>query len=222
MDENQLLQQLINQAKSHPDCSAQRRIALTKLISKIRQSPSLKKPNNSFNIPNYIDVYNEVLNEVCMEICRKIDSYDHERPVMAWVNNIFNYRSIDAYNRDRRRGMTNIPKDERPSWIELDRPLNSNDTENMYTQISTPHIHDDENTLLKELIQTDPDGVFSSRHIQSRPDVTFQKIALMRLEGEQWDEISEKLKTISIATLSSFYRRSIDHFLDYIRKELKY
>lgn len=221
MDENQLLQQLVIQAQSHPDRSVQRRIALTKLVSKIRQSPSLKKPNNNLNIPNYLDIYNEVLNEVCMEICHRIDSYKPESPVMAWVNNIFNYRSIDAYNRNQRRGITNIPKNEQPAWIELDRPINSSDTESMYTQISTPHINDDENTLLKELIQTDPDGVFTSRHIQKRPDVTFQKIALMRLEGEPWDKVSKRFE-ISISALSGFYQRSIDHFLDYIRKELKY
>ncbi len=221
MDENQLLQQLVKQAQDHPDRSVQRRIALTKLISKIRQSPSLKKPNNNLNIPNYLDIYNEVLNEVCMEICHRIDSYKPEYPVMAWVNKIFNYRSIDAYNRNQRGGITNIPKNEQPAWIELDRPINSSDTESMYTQISTPHINDDENTLLKELIQTDPDGVFNSRHIQKRPDATFQKIALMRLEGEQWDEVSRRFE-ISTGSLSTFYQRSIDHFLDYIRKELKY
>lgn len=221
MDENQLLQQLVAQAKFHPDRSAQRRIALTKLISKIRQSPSLKKPNSSSNTPNYLDIHNEDLNGVCMEVCLKIDSYDRKRPVMAWVNNMFNYRSIDAYNRNQRRGITNIPKNERPSYIELDRPINSNDTENMYTQISTPHVNDDEYTLLKDLIQIDPDGVFSSRHIQNRPDVTFQKIALMRLEGEQWNEISQQFKLLS-STAPSFYQRSINHFLDYIREKLKY
>ena len=223
MDENQLLQQLVVQAKSHLDRTVQRRIALTKLISKIRQSPSLKKPNNNLGIPNYIDVYNEVLNEVCMEICHTIDNYKPEYPVMAWVNNKIKFRSIDAYNRNQRGGITNIPKDKQLGWIELDRPVSSNDntSENMYNQISTPHTNDDENTLLKELIQTDPEGVFTSRHIQNRSDVTFQKIALMRLEGEQWDEISKQCK-ISISTASRFYQRSIDDFLDYIKKELKY
>ncbi len=68
MDE---LRQLVAQAQTAPDRSSQRRIALSKLMSAIRQSDSIARQRNWSNIPNFQDIYDEALNETLLEICRK-------------------------------------------------------------------------------------------------------------------------------------------------------
>jgi RNA polymerase sigma factor (sigma-70 family) len=222
MDESELLQQLVSQAQSHPDRSTQRRIALTKLIGKIRQSQSLKRPDNRFNIPNYQDVYDEALNDACMEICRRIDSYNPEYPVMAWVNNILNYRIQDVYNKYQKRGITNLPKNQKPRWRELDRPINTDDKgTSRNLEIANPAPEDDESKLIRDFITEDPDRVLATKHIKNLPEATFQKILLMICEDKTWKEIAEYFGT-SISTASSFYRRTLDELLEYLQQSLGY
>jgi DNA-directed RNA polymerase specialized sigma24 family protein len=217
MEENRSLQQLVRQARSHPDRSAQRRIALNRLIIAIRHSPSLKKPDNLFNIPNYQDIYDEALNTTCMEIHRRIDSYNSEHPVMAWVNYILNFRIQDAIAKERKKGLTDLPKSCKPDWWEIDRSFGEDDNRSM--DISTPNPRDEDCQSLKNLIADDPDGKFAERHIQNLPAATFQNICLMQLEGKKWKEIAACFGT-SIPTISGFYRTSLNLLLPYIRQSL--
>ncbi len=216
MDENRLLQQLVMQARSHPDRSTQRRIALSKLIIAIRYSSSLKKPDNLFNIPNYQDIYDEALNITCMEIHRRIDSYNSDHPVMAWVNYILNFRIQDAIARESKKGLTDIPKSCKPDWWEIDSPRES---DNRSTEIPTPSAGDEDRQSLKDFISDDPDGKFAERHIQNLPDATFQKICLMQFEGKKWKEIAAHFGT-SIPTVSGFYQTSLKVLLTYIKESL--
>ncbi len=222
MDESELLQQLVFQAQSHLDRSTQRRIALTKLIGKIRQSPSLKRPDNRFNIPNYQDIYDEALNDACMEICRRIDSYNPEYPVMAWANNILNYRIQDVHNKYQKRGITNLPKNQKPRWQELDRQIDTDEKGNSRNiEIADPTPTDDESKLIRDFIIEDPDRVLATKHIKNLPEATFQKILLMICEDKTWKEIAECFGT-SISTASSFYRRTLDESLEYLQQSLGY
>jgi len=56
-------------------------------------------------------------------------------------------------------------------------------------------------------------------HIQNRPDVTFQAIALARIEGVAWRTLEERWD-IPMRTLSSFYQRQLKAIAPYIRKDL--
>jgi DNA-directed RNA polymerase specialized sigma24 family protein len=223
MDENQLLQQLVAQAQSHPDRSSQRRIVLSKLIIKIRQSPHLKKPVNTLNIPNYQDIYDEALNDTCMEIHRRINIYNPEHPVMAWVNHTLNYRIKDVNTKYQKRGITDIPRNQKPIWWDLDRPIQSHDSQsnNKDRQIEIPILPagDEDSELLRVLIAEDPDGMFATRHIQDLPNATFQNICLMLFEDKSWKEIAEFFGT-SISTASGFYRNNLDRLLEYLRESL--
>jgi DNA-directed RNA polymerase specialized sigma24 family protein len=227
MDENQLLQQLVSEAKSHPNRSAKRRIALNKLIVEIYRSPSLKKPVNNFNTSNYRDIYDEALTITCAEIHRRIDSYDPTHPFMAWVNSILNFRLIDVANKHQNQGITQIPRSAKPKWWNIDaRPINeqgetgANDAwENQLPPID----RDEDRSLLRDFITEDLEGRFSERHIQNLPDATFKNIYLMQSEGRTWREIAEHFRT-SIPTASSFYRRELDengyNLLGYLQKSL--
>jgi RNA polymerase sigma factor (sigma-70 family) len=220
MDENQLLQQLVSQARSHPDRSAQRRVALTKLIIKIRQSPSLKRANNYSNIRNYLDIYDEALNETCLEICRRIDNYQSDSPVMAWVNNTLKYRQLDVQNRYLRKGITNIARGAMISWQTDSSGDANNENTPKKLEIVAPVIDNEDSKSLRDFITDDPDRVFATEHIANLPEATFQKILLLIYEDKSWQEIAEHLGT-SVSTASSFYKRTLAKLLEYLQQSLR-
>ncbi len=215
MDE---LQHLITIAQSHPERSSQRRIALTKLMRAIGRSDRITKQSNWLSIPNFKDIYDEALNETLIEICRRIDNYNPQYPVMAWVNNIFNYRFQDIYHKYQKRGITNLPKQAQLQWLEINRPQSRSSSQSD-REINLDEGEDDLK-LLRDFVATDPDRIFATEHIQNRPDVTFQTILLMICDAKSWTEISEQFD-ISISTISSFYQRRLHKFLPYLQKHLQ-
>jgi DNA-directed RNA polymerase specialized sigma24 family protein len=228
MDENQLLQDLVAQAQAHPDRSAQRRIASNKLIVKIRQSSSLKKTFNSFNIPNYQDIYDEALNDVCMEICRRIDSYKPEHPVMAWVNKILKYRIQDVYNKYQKGGITNKPDDQKLIWWEIDKPqtFSNNDSQSHEERVLPPSAIEDnkifrqqQTKTIRDFIMEDPDECLAKKHIDGIPNATFKAICLMHLDGHTWHEIASDLGS-PYQTVITFYKRRRKDLLDYLQRVL--
>jgi DNA-directed RNA polymerase specialized sigma24 family protein len=237
MDENELLQQLVSQAQSHPDRRIQRK-KLDELIRIIRKSPSLSKQSRWSSIPNFKDIYDEALYKALAEICEQIDKYNPSHPVMAWVNRIFNFRFTDIYNDYQRRGLTGVPgkRSSLPKeqlsqilqWFDLDRGFKDNDKDRPKSQeISASPFEDrdrDNLASLIDLIEEDPDGLFANQHIEKRPEVTFQKIVLMRLKYTKWNEISKSLN-IPLPTLHTFYKRAIKEdreLLKYLKEKLKY
>ena len=72
---------------------------------------------------------------------------------------------------------------------------------------------------VRELLISDPKGVFCKTHVVNRPEANFQRIALQRLDGFSWQEISGQLG-VSIPTLSSFYQRALDKLGPILREYL--
>ncbi|NES98638.1 MAG: sigma-70 family RNA polymerase sigma factor [Desertifilum sp. SIO1I2] len=62
--------------------------------------------------------------------------------------------------------------------------------------------------LVKKCLIEDRGGHFQREHIANRVDANLRAIALLRLEGKTWKEISQEFN-IPIPTLSSFYQRSL-------------
>jgi DNA-directed RNA polymerase specialized sigma24 family protein len=235
MDENQLLKDLVAQAQAHPDRSPRRRIALTKLLSKISESKDLSKQVKWREIPNFQDIYNEALNRTLIEISERIDNYNPNHAVMAWVNNTFNYRFLDAYNKDKRKGITNLPSQERPPiFIEIDKQQESDDGKGKTREISDPSETDKQHEFrtleeirsasLREFIQADPGGELAKKHLKNLPHVTFQKILLMICDDLAWQEIADACSTheseVSVSTLSCFYQRKLHETLPYFKENL--
>jgi hypothetical protein len=243
MDENQLLQQLVSEAQAHPARSPRRRIALTKLLSKISESKDLSKQAKWREIPNFQDIYNQALNITLQEISERLDNYDSNRPFMAWVNNTFNYRFLDVYNKDKRKGITNLPNPvkeitdpskERLQFIEIDRPEQSDDGKGKIREITDPSgsneqpefrsLEEIRSTLLREFIQADPGGKLAKKHLENFPDITFKRILLMICDDLTWQEIADNCSTqyrkISISTVSSFYQRNVRKFLPHFKNNL--
>jgi len=211
---NQELQQLVNEAKRYPADSknptdrAKRRIALNKLINAIRGSGKLSKQVQWWESPNYEDYYDEALQLTFIEICQKIEQYNPQYPVMAWVNMIFSRRISDVGKKDKKRGITQIPKHQQVAQIlSLDEIKKDFPVDN---EIS-------EQQQLKEIIENDPENVLENDCIKDHPQANLKAILLLVLEGKQWKEISEELK-VPLSTASSFYQRRMRKVITYLKK----
>lgn len=211
---NERLQQLIREAKQfpatdeNPTVRAKRRIALNKLISAIRSSGKISHLTKWMSEPNYQDYYNDALQQTFIEVCNKIDPYNPQYPVMAWVNKIFQCRIYDVVKKDKKKGITMFPKTETISRVlSLDE---------IKKEMSSCLFASDEEQL-KEIIEADTDNYLKNQSIKEHTSITLQELLLMILEGKKWIEISQKTG-IPIPTLSCFYRRRLHNVIAYVKK----
>ena len=217
---NQQLQQLLEAAKNQKSLSLDRaerarqlvkqRIAKNRLITTIMQSGKLSKQGKWRFLSNFEDIYNEALQQTFLEIWQKIDSYKPEYAVMAWVNQIFNWRFQDLVNREQQRGMTNIPKgQERTKVRSLDELTREIGNEEDISEIDQ----------LKEIIKADTEQYLRNETIKGYPDASLQVIILMLLDGKKWREIADELN-VPLSSASSFYQRRLHKIIPYLKKDL--
>lgn len=200
------LRQLALEAQQHPAGSQERQIALTKLINQIYRHNRLTRPYIDPRLSHlYEDIYSEARLKIVEHICQNIDTYDSQKPVMAWVNQFFNFRFKDV--RDRYMRETN----------KRDKFSSDNDLDNMESPV--PDFFDD-HEMLRRFIEEDPDDIFRNTTVRGRPDITWQVIALARLDDEKWETISQRFDK-KISTLQSFFDRNLRNFSDDIRNNLQ-
>lgn len=197
LDDDQL-KQLALEAQKHPLQSALRRHALVQLVEAIRLSGRLARPHRGKFSPQFYDLlYEEAVNRTLAYLCRQIDSYDPERgqnkKFMNWVNFRLDRTLIECRQEFSDRNTQYLP--------------NLQDLDSLPQPEPASCLLDD----IRDYIQTDPDGAFRSTHVKDYPNVTFQAIALARLEGKSWEEISTD-HSLKISTLSSFYQRWCNKF----------
>ncbi|MEO1429358.1 MAG: hypothetical protein AAFV71_09895 [Cyanobacteria bacterium J06633_8] len=72
---------------------------------------------------------------------------------------------------------------------------------------------------LREYLQNDPNKLLQ-KHIRAHPEATFQVIALQRLEGISWKELSETFD-IKIPALSNFFQRHLQKIAPEIKKYIQ-
>ncbi|NEQ26719.1 MAG: sigma-70 family RNA polymerase sigma factor, partial [Microcoleus sp. SIO2G3] len=64
---------------------------------------------------------------------------------------------------------------------------------------------------VKSCLEEDPEGLFEQACVVNHPAASFQYIALKRLEGYSWQDLSAELD-IAVPTLSVFYQRCLTRF----------
>jgi DNA-directed RNA polymerase specialized sigma24 family protein len=197
------LLQLAILAKQHAPQSIGRRLALTKLVHGIMRSGKLCYPQkNQFPAGIYADIYDEARQELLLYICENIDKYDAVRgSVMAWVNVLFERRFFkDAIRKfQTSKNITKI------SFSEQD-----------YLFVS-PEEPPNLGIVLCKCIELDQENIFKHEHIENFPQANFQALAMRRLSGKSWKEISAEFQ-IKIPTASSFYYRCINKFSKKLRE----
>lgn len=190
------LQQLAIAAQRHPPHSLERQQAIGELMSRIVQERRLCRPYAGGFSGYYEDIYSEALENLWVYICKHIDKYDPtQATALAWINMLFKRR----FFRDA------VPKILKEPGERL--PLA--DVENLQSRLpeATPSL----SSLLREIIEADPDNLFKQAHVEHYPDATFQAIALYWLNGSSWKAIAEELG-LTLSTVSSFYARSLKKF----------
>ncbi len=73
---------------------------------------------------------------------------------------------------------------------------------------------------IRQYLQADPNQLLQ-KHVRGHPEATFQVIALQRLEGKTWKEISKTLK-VGIPALSNFFQRHLQKIAPEIRKYIQH
>lgn len=82
-------------------------------------------------------------------------------------------------------------------------------------QEETPSLAD----LIRQYLEEDPDQLLQ-KHVQGRPEVTFQAIALARLAGESWESLSHRYD-VKVPTLSNHFQRSLSALAPKIRAAIQ-
>ncbi|BDA68898.1 hypothetical protein CAL7716_030640 [Calothrix sp. PCC 7716] len=193
------------EAKQHPVGKTERRRALSILINSIFCSNKLSRPNMGLPASLHDEIRKEGLQNLSLWLCHNIDKYDNTRgDIMAWVNTLL----IKRFYREAARsimGKKNEISVEPSFWDNL--PSHNFDGANYEKDIIERF------QKVRRYIETDPKGILKQSQMKSNPNVTFQKIALKKISGASWKQISEEL-CVPIPTLSNFYLRRLDKFRD--------
>jgi len=207
------LKELAIEAQTHPPKTKARQLALTKLLNQIQRSGLLCRPHKDLFQGFYEAIYAEAKQRLFCHICEKIDRYDSQREVLQWVNFLLRRRFfIEAcYELYRQRDGT--PTERQITWLTLE------DLDRYSTLRSPSH----ELSLADQVllyIKEDPGGVFEQTHIRNKPEANFKFIACQRVAGYRWEDISQQLNGIKVATLNSFYHRTLIRFAPRLRQDL--
>ncbi|WP_272033348.1 sigma-70 family RNA polymerase sigma factor [Kamptonema animale] len=216
-DIHEKLKQLALEAQRHPPLNRNRQLALNQLARELYQLKKIK-PNLLIHPPRgkwppgiYDELYQEALQKTYLYVCQKIDNYNPQHPVIAWVNfTLKNRFSEVAKEYEKNRGISILSLDKLDKYI-LEKTKREPSLE-LETQLVQQ---------LREFLEEDPENLFKYAHIRNHPEATFQFLAIAKfVEGKTWQEISDNLG-IGIPALSSFFSRRLHNFLPYFQKYLQ-
>ena len=209
------LQRLAVEAQKHPTHSSQRQLAISQLVNEIWRSPKLGHPQQgSWSDNFYTQIYHEALQKTLLEVCHRIELYNPKYPVMAWVNFRLGKQFIDVINDYRKKGITDIPKAQQKETICIPN------LDNLHESISVRESTDEE-ALLRQFIEQDPEKLMRAEFVKDRPFITFQVLAKAKfIEDRSWTEIAEEFD-IATTTLCSFFYRRLKKMTPYFKKYLQ-
>ncbi|EDX83563.1 hypothetical protein S7335_743 [Synechococcus sp. PCC 7335] len=200
------LRQLVVSAQNAPKGSAARQRALNELVTTLLQAQKLCRPCQGQLQLLYEDIYAEALQRLFMFVCDRIDDYSLEKgEVLQWVNFLL-----------RRRFFIDASRDYLPV---APKGLKVRDVKRLTLQhldSSNPSELNPPSTLrlsleVKACLIEDTEGLFRSVSVVDHPRANFQYIAIKRLEGYSWQDLSDDLG-VPVPMLSSFYRRCLARF----------
>ena len=208
------LEDLALSAQSFSMGSHERRMVLAQLIQTIQASGRLVQPLKGRFKGFYDEVYLDALQRLFLYLCEHIEDFDPSRgTVLEWANFLLSRRFFVAASREY---LPVMPTGVDPKSIVR---LSIDDLE----QHPRLNSHGQGRTMkgqeVRDLLMNDPKGVFGKTHVVNHPEANFQRIALQRLDGFSWQEISMQLD-VSIPTLSSFYQRALDKLGPILREYL--
>jgi len=200
------LKHLAMEAQQHPPKSQARQRALSQLLNAISQSKRLSRPRRDQFQKFYEEVYAEAVQRLFAYVCEKIDRYSPDRgEVLQWVNFLLNQRFFIEASREVLPVVFQGIDPKQIQCITID-DLDRNNPSEVNPQL-IPSLSQE----VMQCLEDDPEGLFQAAYVANFPNANFQVLALRRLTGYSWQEISSELN-ISAQTLSSFYQRSLIKF----------
>ncbi|MEQ8961698.1 MAG: sigma-70 family RNA polymerase sigma factor [Coleofasciculus sp. C2-GNP5-27] len=205
------LKQLAIEAQRHPAKSQQRQLVLAKLLTEILHSGKLCYPYPGQFRGFYEEIYAEAKQQLFEYVCERIEMYNPESQVLAWVNFLLKKRFFSEASRDilpikGLNGKT-LP------WMTID------ELEKCSFMESNPQLNPSLSQQVIQILQEDPEGIFQGTYTSNNPAANFQYLAIKLVSGYSWNEISQELG-IKISTLSSFYQRCLVKFSPKIKDYL--
>lgn len=154
----------------------------------------------------YEEIYAEALQHLFSFICERIDYYNPQKgEVLQWVNFLLNQRFFIIASREFLPTVYEGMDARTVKRLTLESLDESNPYE-LNPQL-IPHLSQE----VKECLEEDPEGLFEQACVANHPTASFRYLALRRLEGYSWQDLSAELN-IAIPTLSSFYQRCLTRF----------
>lgn len=200
------LKHLAIEAQQHPPKSQARQRALSRLLNAISQSKRLSRPRRGQFQELYEEIYAEAVQRLFAYVCEKIDRYSPDRgEVLQWVNFLLNQRFFIEASREVLPVVFQGIDPKQIQRITID-DLDRNNPSEVNPQL-IPSLSQE----VMQCLEDDPEGLFQAAYVANSPNANFQVLALRRLTGYSWQEISSELN-ISAQTLSSFYQRSLIKF----------
>ncbi len=203
---DQELKQLAIAAQQYPPRTRERQRALAKLVNAMQRSGKLVRPRREQFQECYEEIYAEAVQRLFTHICEKIDTYQPERgEVLQWANFLLNRQFFIEASREL---LPTVPKGIDPKTI---KRLTLDDLDRNNPSDINPHLVPLPSQQVLQCLEEDPEGAFRQTHIDRYPTANFQFLAIKRLAGYSWQELSTELG-IGIPTLSSFYQRCLTKF----------
>lgn len=200
------LRQLAIAAQRKPKGSAARQKALTELISTLLNSRKLARPRRGQFRGLYEDIYAEALQRLFSFVCDRIDDYSVQKgEVLQWVNFLLSRRFFIEASRDYLPAVYKGMDARSVKRLTLDHLDQSNPSE------LNPQMIPSLSQEVKACLEEDPERLFGQASVADHPAANFQYIAIKRLEGYSWQDLSDELD-VPVPTLSSFYRRYLARF----------
>ena len=200
------LRQLAIAAQKQPKGSSARQRALTELISALLKSHRLCRPRRTQFRALYEDIYAEALQRLFAFVCDRIDDYNLQKgEVLQWVNFLLSRRFFIEASRDYLPVVYKGMDARSVKRLSLEH-LDQNNPAEVNPQL-IPSLSQE----VKDCLLEDPEGLFEQTYVANHPAASFQHIAVRRLEGYAWQDLSDEFD-IPVPTLSSFYRRCLTRF----------
>jgi hypothetical protein len=208
------LRQLAIAAQQQPIKSRGRQKALSQLICVLQQSGSLVRPRRDQFQSSYGEIYAEALQRLFAYMCEKINNYDPQRgEVLQWVNFLLDRQFFIEASREL---LPVVYKGLDPRSI---KRLSLEDLDQSNPSEVNPQLVPLPSQQVLQCLEEDPEGLFQQSYVVNHPLATFQAIAIKRLQGYSWQEMSAELG-IQVSTLSSFYQRCLTKFAPQLKEYL--
>lgn len=223
---NNHLNELALQAQRHPLESADRQLALTRLVSELRKPSRLSLPKHSpsLSVAENHQVSEDIKQETDLALFEFIQKgkFDPEKGNVLYyarrtqskkqIKVIGCHQGIHKRTEEGKIVTDIVESADRP--ISTSQSADADESKTTYLDQFTSDIPEPSFLeTMREIVVENPENIFS-KPMRIHPDISLQEIVLLWLDGYTWQEISDQLSAqvgadVKIGSISCFFNRAI-------------